>query len=725
MGVVLSIISYLHTVLPSILLRTPLYEYAAFEKPRQIRLINLRPRDGGHLQCSLETVDLDNAPSFTALSYTHGPPVAPKVQDCDETVHPVPLICDGRELLIQPNLASALKQFDQLDKHGRYWIDAVCINQQDMLERCAQVMMMGDIYFTADRVLIWLGEEDRDSKIAVIFMEQMLPIFEDLVKKENGKLSDFVCSFYNPHIYDRLGIEKISTDVWDGLGEFLERRWFERAWTFQEALLAKKIDIFCGATKISWKRLERLLKHLTDMDWQHSLPQAQKSSPLERVSTIPGTSVRSTMKLRKLFFERDPDYQTYLGNTVGGDENIDMIVGYIDQMLDQMRFRSATDPRDHFFSLYGIASRICQIALPPLQNPLINPDYTLTVAEVYAANIKSLLAYSRSLLLLSHVEDRSQRRLTDLPSWVPDATVPNVPMLPKYGNGDIFNASKGALPQVLPAPNLETLSLVGHWVDTVTKIGDNFEGPKPYTEPYARSLPLLLKMPIVYATGQDRVEVFWRTLIANISTVEGTYPAPETMGKAFRKSLMVLYSLWFVETQLKGDREYQASLQDMDPLTALAKSSPEAAELIPSLEEAVQHKNLHFYIFDTQKKQAASETGIVDDEDEVSKLDDAIQYRSREEAIGAPFARLLNLIMLTRRIYLTESGLLGLGPESLKTGDHIFILPGARVPFVLRPISLAGGRPCYEMVGETYVHGIMQGEALGREDLKTMDIDMV
>lgn len=40
------------------------------------------------------------------------------------------------------------------------WIDALCINQQDVLERGHQVDMMGVIYRGAQRVIAWLGTPD-------------------------------------------------------------------------------------------------------------------------------------------------------------------------------------------------------------------------------------------------------------------------------------------------------------------------------------------------------------------------------------------------------------------------------------------------------------------------------------------------------------------------------------------------------------------------------------
>ncbi|KAK0721812.1 hypothetical protein B0T26DRAFT_623839, partial [Lasiosphaeria miniovina] len=49
----------------------------------------------------------------------------------------------------------------------------------------------------------------------------------------------------------------------------------------------------------------------------------------------------------------------------------------------------------------------------------------------------------------------------------------------------------------------------------------------------------------------------------------------------------------------------------------------------------------------------------------------------------------------------------GMVPDGATAGDKIVVLPGGRVPFVLR--RLGSGR--YRLVGEFYVHGMMYGEA--------------
>ncbi|KAF2872859.1 heterokaryon incompatibility protein-domain-containing protein [Massariosphaeria phaeospora] len=70
-----------------------------------------------------------------------------------------------------------------------------------------------------------------------------------------------------------------------------------------------------------------------------------------------------------------------------------------------------------------------------------------------------------------------------------------------------------------------------------------------------------------------------------------------------------------------------------------------------------------------------------------------------------------------RRLFRTETGLLGMGPKSTAAGDEVWVIPGAKVPFVLRPFDGGRAPKRYSLVGEAYVHGYMNGEVLreGRE----------
>jgi hypothetical protein len=60
-----------------------------------------------------------------------------------------------------------------------------------------------------------------------------------------------------------------------------------------------------------------------------------------------------------------------------------------------------------------------------------------------------------------------------------------------------------------------------------------------------------------------------------------------------------------------------------------------------------------------------------------------------------------------RSLFFTRKGYMGLGPNCLRVGDIVCVLFGATVPFILRPKY-----NYYQLVGEAYVHGIMEGEAM-------------
>lgn len=77
-----------------------------------------------------------------------------------------------------------------------------------------------------------------------------------------------------------------------------------------------------------------------------------------------------------------------------------------------------------------------------------------------------------------------------------------------------------------------------------------------------------------------------------------------------------------------------------------------------------------------------------------------------------PHARLsfsLPYFMIGRSFFLTTEGHQGLGPRSIRAGDNILLFEGAPVAYVARPRSMG---TTYQLVGECYVDGVMDGEAM-------------
>ncbi|KAI3326825.1 heterokaryon incompatibility protein-domain-containing protein [Xylariaceae sp. AK1471] len=59
-------------------------------------------------------------------------------------------------------------------------------------------------------------------------------------------------------------------------------------------------------------------------------------------------------------------------------------------------------------------------------------------------------------------------------------------------------------------------------------------------------------------------------------------------------------------------------------------------------------------------------------------------------------------------LFRTRRGYIGLCPHSTREGDEVWLLKGAKVSFIFRKV----GPKLHEMMGESYVHGLMQGQFL-------------
>lgn len=69
-----------------------------------------------------------------------------------------------------------------------------------------------------------------------------------------------------------------------------------------------------------------------------------------------------------------------------------------------------------------------------------------------------------------------------------------------------------------------------------------------------------------------------------------------------------------------------------------------------------------------------------------------------------------------RRFLVSDAGYIGLAPQNAEEADLVCVLLGGRTPFVLRPRE-----DLYELIGPCYVHGIMDGEAMGQLGLRNFE----
>ncbi|KAI8951404.1 HET-domain-containing protein [Xylaria longipes] len=211
---------------------------------RQIRLLHLHP-DSGRIRCRLQHVSLEKLEDeYETLSYCWGL----------QTTRQVKISVNGLDFLIAANLHAALLRLRHLDynRPKTLWIDAICINQSDVIEKSKQVALMGDVYSLCQRVIIWIGEHDALTEYAfrgLTFMASRSKTgqkfnYYDWKYVQRSKDCDGIVS-RNPVSLDAL----VSGAAFSAL---FSRPWFRRVWTIQEIVLPPQAVLVCGKFQIDW-----------------------------------------------------------------------------------------------------------------------------------------------------------------------------------------------------------------------------------------------------------------------------------------------------------------------------------------------------------------------------------------------------------------------------------------------------------------------------------------
>jgi hypothetical protein len=326
--------------------------------------------------------------------------------------------------------------------------------------------------------------------------------------------------------------------------------------------------------------------------------------------------------------------------------------------------REATDSRDKVFALLQLAT--------DADHPSLQANYDLSLEQVLTNVVKFYIKNKKSLDILSLVTNSSNRapELSNAPSWIPDIITTRNRKSIALGMPDRFHASAGTGCDLRNMDSERVIVCGGVVIDTIAKCAD--------CEGFMADLNS-------YKTAQDlgpNLDLMWRYRLA-------------------------------------------AFLEECDQLAA------EQVVPYPTNEDAVE-VFWRTIIFDT------NEAG-----ERLPAADGDIFYRAWREklllSVVVPlsgisrswgdrpientrqFPRLIGLcgFAADSTLCVTKRGYLGCPPNSAQPGDLICILFGGDAPFVIRPCE---GTDEFILIGETYLHGFMQGEALKMEGLTTREI---
>ena len=227
----------------------PPYAHKALQDPQTcFRLLCILPgRFSDSIVCTTSVIGLaEAAGKYEALSYCWGSQNRTR-----------PIICDSASFSVTPNLESALRRLRAPEVARSFWIDQLCIDQDNLREKEQQIGLMTDIYRQSRKLMIWLGDDGDDSRKAHKLIDRLLRLESNASHGIRNSDNDPSQQVRRSIAVDQLkprGLPGIKDAGWQELRSFLSRPWFSRIWTIQEAAIATDADFLWGKeSSVSWR----------------------------------------------------------------------------------------------------------------------------------------------------------------------------------------------------------------------------------------------------------------------------------------------------------------------------------------------------------------------------------------------------------------------------------------------------------------------------------------
>lgn len=571
------------------------YQYSPIEHHRQIRLLQLQPGDEHtSIQITISPVFLDKGPTYEALSYTWGDPSPKSLVSCNE---------DGDTIEITLNCEAALRRLRIKDQERTLWIDAICIDQNNVQERNQQVRLMSEIYREAQRVIAYLGEESDESDLGMTFVS------ED---------ADAICKTNRPSV--GLSPDIFSSPQQRAIDRILERPYFQRIWILQEIVFAREVQIMLGNRTVDWRAFSNTVYYIN------------KNKQLDLGPKYHGKPPRAV-------FYRDESTK-WSNRQKSNTDKPDSLLAF----LKDTRYCKSSDPRDKVYALLGMT----------LEKDDFLPDYALPIRDTFISLTKYFIARDKRLDVLCHVQ--GARSLHNLPSWVPDWSYPRL--------SDILGHEK----TVSIRPYKATL-------DRTANVSFGHD-------------PFLLQNPQLLIQNQELlVQQSTNNVAHNLEILLAEGIPVDTVAQ-----VGLMYSV--------DDEKNTSSLQQWEEIAKSVSRNSTEADMPPAFVDtliaypAYRVPNVFARFYPAWHGMTfAGQT---------------------PDASAAIFQEQLNKVCHGRCFFVTERGHMGLGPAEMQKGDMVAVLLGGSVPFVLH----AEDEGQFSLVGESYVHGFMHGEALEELDDK-------
>ena len=612
----------------------------------EIRVLELQPDlcDSSPISVRLSKAFVSDPPKYHALSYLWG-----------DSSEKVPIFVDGKRFNIGKNLFAALKCLRLRDSSLLLWADAVCIDQENVSERNFQVRLMKQIYSSAEQVIIWLGENEDDSDLAMDLITTWAP--PDAEEMSMPELLKTVIS--KPNALDLRS--------WHAARRLFAREYWFRAWVLQEIAFSNRAMVRCGTKQVAWRDF-----YVVQWKWEQLKSEPENFHLLtpEQLKMVSLTffSAVSSITLQHLA-QQDPNLPRSLF-----------------RLLRNTSASHATDPRDKIYALLGFE----EVSVLDLE-----PDYTKPVERVYAEFVQAYLEAECKLDILfqTGIGYKIAEPLVDLPSWVPDfrRSVYSV-------HSNHFHAADGTLALATISIDLRKLTARGIIYDVITNV-DSGRGEEQ-KRIKSRWLDLALGHQIKHPTGIPQLQAYFRTVVADDSGFG--YGKP---GFRNEESRRLFFNLAAGMMFLLGEMALKK-----DPSAIQALREPKVEDILGEADYI-----LHFFIWHQQIPALMSREALLAPflGDRESGQDSQIRWpeedddKTRGSTGSHIFLEKETFACTSQCFFLTAKGYMGIGCRGIRKDDVVCVLLGCNMPLIIRKMA-----DHYLLVGNAYIYGLMNGEAL-------------
>ncbi|KAI0404111.1 heterokaryon incompatibility protein-domain-containing protein [Xylaria palmicola] len=709
--------------------------YSPLATSRNIRLLEILPSPAPYspIECILREVGMPPTSDYEALSYVWGKGRPTRS-----------IVLNGRKYPVRENLEAALRQLRVHNNRSRVmWIDALCIDQSNDDERTDQVSHMDAVYRHAKNVEVWLGRESNTSSFLWNHMEQERPII--LKGPEHNLSLHHILGFpFEPLSYcrdcdgSRLGdshviksalespaairefeamklvsearmisAQQITNETVrdiEALVKLLERPWWSRVWVLQEVILAKKVTLRCGSRSLDWTHFQAFLFTVIRQGKRSMVRYSHRGGkfPLAMVHALLLNRVTRTLPL---FFLQSASFFAQMADRLS----------MVNLMSLTYEFK-ATDPRDKIFALVGL--------LPEqgAERQAFKPDYSTTVKRQFLQVAKYFIEKAGTLEVITarlpipssdpdiratDPHSTMSHRRGELPSWVPNWEWKNL-----WEHNSIWINSFSPLTtfnlymQTNHRVKQETIDPSSAITQDTHETNQLFNASLHERSPFAPDFSAdneILGVPGVAVDVIIDVGPPLRLHRDNVQLDEAQAP------KRIRDDFMAIIKQWKKVVGLENDESYsfasQQSRREAFWRTLFLDRycggrTENGSYVLQRLPDGTDKEKMAQFFARLIGENSAFPPK--DDDDEIKFLD----YMALEAIEMWSFCN-VNVHCLGLSFFVTERGGIGVGHPNMRCGDKVTVLFGSAVPIILREYEEG-----HMVIGQSYVHGVMDGEMI-------------